>query len=57
VEDDRFGTAATARDIAAAVPCAKLVIYPQGGHIWVGHDRELWTEVEAFVRSPDCSNG
>jgi len=51
VEDDRFGTAATARDIAAAVPGAKLVIYPHGGHIWVGHDAEVWREVAAFVRA------
>jgi 2-hydroxy-6-oxonona-2,4-dienedioate hydrolase len=49
VEDDRFGTAQTARDIAAAVPDAKLVIYPQGGHVWVGHDDDLWWEVAAFV--------
>jgi 2-hydroxy-6-oxonona-2,4-dienedioate hydrolase len=50
VEDDRFGTAQTARDIAAAVRNAKLVIYPQGGHVWVGHDADLWREVAAFVR-------
>jgi 2-hydroxy-6-oxonona-2,4-dienedioate hydrolase len=50
VEDDRFGTAQTARDIAAAVPGAKLVIYPQGGHVWVGRDADLWREVAAFVR-------
>lgn len=49
VEDDRFGTAETARDIAAAVPNAKLVIYRQGGHIWVDHDAELWREVAAFA--------
>ena len=49
VEDDRFGTAQTARDIAAAVPNAKLVVYPSGGHIFVGHDAELWREVGHFV--------
>lgn len=49
VEDDRFGTAATARDIAAAIPVSKLVIYPHGGHVWVGHDAELWAEVANFV--------
>jgi pimeloyl-ACP methyl ester carboxylesterase len=49
VADDRFGTAATARDIAAATPGAKLVIYPQGGHIWIGHDAELWTAVTGFL--------
>ena len=51
VEDDRFGTAATARDIAASVPGARLVIYPQGGHIWVGHDAELWRAVEGFLQA------
>jgi pimeloyl-ACP methyl ester carboxylesterase len=51
VDDDRFGTAATARDIAAAVPDARLVIYPSGGHVWVGHDDELWSEVARFLHS------
>jgi 2-hydroxy-6-oxonona-2,4-dienedioate hydrolase len=49
VEDDRFGTAATARDIAAAVPGARLVVYPSGGHVWVGHDDDLWAEVSRFL--------
>jgi len=52
VEDDGFGTATTAREIASAVPGAKLVIYPTGGHIWVGNDAALWREVNGFVR-PD----
>jgi len=51
VEDDRFGTAATARDIAAAVPHSQLVSYPRGGHIWIGHDDDLWREVSRFVSS------
>jgi 2-hydroxy-6-oxonona-2,4-dienedioate hydrolase len=50
-EDDRFGTANTARDIAAAVKGARLVLFPQGGHVWVGHDEELWAEVARFVES------
>lgn len=49
VEDDRFGTAATARDIAAAVPGAELLVYPSGGHVWVGRDAELWRAVGAFI--------
>jgi 2-hydroxy-6-oxonona-2,4-dienedioate hydrolase len=52
VEDDGFGTARTARDIAAMVPDAKLLIYPQGGHVWVGRDADLWREVAAFVDQP-----
>ena len=50
VEDDRFGTADTARAIASAIPGAELVIYRRGGHIWVGHDEELWNTVSDFVR-------
>ena len=49
VEDDRFGTAMTARDIAASVPRARLVIYPAGGHVCVGHDEQLWSEVARFL--------
>lgn len=50
VEDDRFGTASTARDIAAAVPGARLVIYPSGGHVWVGRDADVWSEVGRFLK-------
>lgn len=49
VEDDRFGTASTARDIATAVPRSRLVIYPSGGHVWVGHNEDLWAEVARFL--------
>lgn len=51
-EDDRFGTAATARSLAERVPDARVVIYPDGGHIWLGHDADLAREVAAFVRAP-----
>jgi 2-hydroxy-6-oxonona-2,4-dienedioate hydrolase len=49
VEDDRFGTVSTARGIAAAVPRARLVTYPSGGHIWLGHDDDVADEVTRFV--------
>lgn len=49
-EDDRFGTAATARLLAERLPHARLVVYPEGGHIWLGHDADLAREVAAFVR-------
>jgi 2-hydroxy-6-oxonona-2,4-dienedioate hydrolase len=48
-EDDRFGTAATARAIAAAVPSSKLVIYPTGGHLMLGHDADVATEIIRFL--------
>ena len=48
-EDDRFGTAATARRIAAVVPQAQLTVLPDGGHIWLGHDDEVADLIHAFV--------
>lgn len=52
-EDDRFGTAATARDISAAIPGARLLIFVDGGHIWVGHDEEMWGAVASFLRESE----
>lgn len=55
VEDDRFGTAKAARHIAATVPGAQLVIYPTGGHIWLGHDSELFAAIDAFLKGTGYS--
>ncbi|MBC7280950.1 alpha/beta hydrolase [Hoeflea sp.] len=51
-EDDRFGTAQTARIIAGRIAGARLVIYPTGGHLWLGHDQELTAEIAGFVARP-----
>jgi 2-hydroxy-6-oxonona-2,4-dienedioate hydrolase len=48
-EDDRFGTAATARKIAGVVPQAELIILPDGGHIWLGHDEEVAQRIDRFI--------
>jgi 2-hydroxy-6-oxonona-2,4-dienedioate hydrolase len=48
-EDDRFGTAATARKIARALPHAELTILPDGGHIWLGHDEAVADRIQAFI--------
>lgn len=48
-EDDRFGTAKAARHIAATVPGARLTVFPSGGHIWLGHDRDLFDQIDAFL--------
>ena len=48
-EDDRFGTAATARKIAKVVPKAELTILPDGGHIWLGHDNEVALRMHRFL--------
>jgi len=50
LEDDRFGTFEAAKHIAATVPGARLVSWPVGGHVWVGHDEEMFAEVDTFLR-------
>jgi len=50
-EDDRFGTAQTARDIATDIPQTRLVVFPSGGHLWLGHDEAVADEVQHFVRA------
>jgi 2-hydroxy-6-oxonona-2,4-dienedioate hydrolase len=48
-EDDRFQTLAAARHIAASVPGAKLAAFPEGGHVWVGHERDVFGAIGAFL--------
>jgi 2-hydroxy-6-oxonona-2,4-dienedioate hydrolase len=48
-EDDLFGTAATARLLAARIGGARLKIYPDGGHIWLGHDDALTRDITEFL--------
>lgn len=49
LEDDLFETAAAARHIAASVAGAELVIYPSGGHVWVGRNDDLFSRLDAFL--------
>jgi 2-hydroxy-6-oxonona-2,4-dienedioate hydrolase len=51
VADDRFGLYGTARRVAERIPGARFVGYPTGGHVWVGHHREMLAEVAAFLKS------
>jgi 2-hydroxy-6-oxonona-2,4-dienedioate hydrolase len=48
-EDDLFGTADTARRLAERIPQATLTIWPEGGHIWLGHDADVARQIAAFV--------
>ena len=50
-EDDRFGTAPTAKAIARRVPAAHLIIYPTGGHVFVGHQEDSAAEIARFIRT------
>ncbi len=51
VEDDLFGTWEGARYTAERVPGARFLGFASGGHLWVGHHRELADEVVRFLRS------
>ncbi len=50
LQDDRFLTADAARHIAAEVPGARLIVYPTGGHIWIGHDADLFGAIDRYLR-------
>ena len=43
--DDRYGTYASARYTANGNAGAPFVGFDEGGHIWVGHNDEVMSEV------------
>lgn len=49
VADDLYGTFEPARYSAAHIPGARFIGYPSGGHLWVGHQHELLTEITTFL--------
>jgi pimeloyl-ACP methyl ester carboxylesterase len=50
VADDLFGTYDGARYTAEHVPHARFIGYPNGGHVWVGHQKEVISEIAAFLK-------
>ena len=48
--DDLFGTYDSARYTADHIRGARFVGYPSGGHLWVGHQREVAQEIVSFLR-------
>lgn len=51
VEDDLFNTYPGARYTADHIRGARFVGYRSGGHLWVGHQQELWAEVANFLKT------
>ena len=49
-EDCLYGTFRSARYLAEQIPGARLVMYPDGGHLWVGHDAETQTVLTEFLQ-------
>ena len=48
--DDLFGTFDAARYTAEHVPRARFIGYRSGGHLWVGHQKEVMSEIAAFLK-------
>ena len=51
VADDLYGTFEGARYSAEHIPRARFIGYPSGGHLWVGHQREVMAKITAFLRA------
>ncbi|HTQ73473.1 MAG TPA: alpha/beta hydrolase [Burkholderiales bacterium] len=49
VADDRFGIWHAARYTAEHIPGARLVGYPTGGHVWIGHHKDMLGEIARFL--------
>jgi pimeloyl-ACP methyl ester carboxylesterase len=49
-EDDRFGTAGTAKAMARQLPASRLLLFPSGGHVLLGHDAEVASAIAGFVK-------
>jgi 2-hydroxy-6-oxonona-2,4-dienedioate hydrolase len=48
--DDLFHTQPAAEYAAAHIPGAKLVVYPTGGHLFIGHSADVRRAVAAFLK-------
>jgi pimeloyl-ACP methyl ester carboxylesterase len=56
-EDDLFGTYESGRYTAEHIRGARFVGYATGGHLLVGHQREVWSDVAGFLKGlPDEKN-
>lgn len=49
--DDLFGTYEIARYASEQIPNARFVGFPDGGHLWIGHDAEVLGLVTSFLVS------
>jgi pimeloyl-ACP methyl ester carboxylesterase len=52
IADDLYGTFESARYTAAHIRGARFIGYASGGHLWVGHHKEILAELVAFLGKP-----
>jgi pimeloyl-ACP methyl ester carboxylesterase len=55
LRDDLYGTFAGAQYTARHIPGARFIGYEQGGHLWVGHHRELLDELASFTTRAEAT--
>ncbi|MDZ4052195.1 MAG: alpha/beta hydrolase [Phenylobacterium sp.] len=53
--DDLYGTADAAAHATALAPRGRLILFDEGGHLWAGHDAEVWAAVADFVADPSLA--
>jgi len=51
MQDDLFGTFDGARYTVEHIPHARFIGYPSGGHLWVGHQKEIKAEIATFLKA------
>jgi 2-hydroxy-6-oxonona-2,4-dienedioate hydrolase len=49
-EDDLYKTLRVARHAAKTIPDARLIEFKTGGHLLLGHSRQVWPAVASFIR-------
>ena len=49
IENDLFRTYESSRKMAERIPGARFVSFPTGGHLWVGRQEEVVSELTAFL--------
>ena len=54
--DDLFNTLPAAEFTAAAIPNARLVVYDRGGHLLVGHEREVRALIGDFLKQANLKS-
>ncbi len=55
-EDDLYNTRVNARIAAHLIPHATLVEFKSGGHLLLGHAREVWPLVAKLIRNVEASS-
>jgi len=50
MSDDLFGTYEAARYTAEQIPGARFIGYPNGGHVWIGHNEAILDKMIDFLK-------